>query len=209
MRLDGLKTELRVYESRDTGQETEELRAKILKHVVAEQVLQIKVNAQVMLIKNVDGSLVNGSVGRVLGFYTVSDVCGSGGEITPKGGNGFIRGVLLQDDGKTPAEEKVSERESEGSDGKPGPKSDSGGCPEVFPLVEFRTPLGKEVVLVGRNEFKVEDNDGAVAARRIQASSVSADEFGVYDGGGSRSRWFSLGRCRYTRVKVRHSSTSR
>ena len=172
--LGALKTESQVYESRDTGNASEERKATILKNMVAQRVLEIKVNAQVMLIKNVDENLVNGSVGRVLGFHTVSEVCGSGGEITSKGGSGFIRKALLKDDEKTPEEEKVVKGESDDVDVKPGPKGSPQESTERFPLVEFRTPLGKEVVLVGRDEFKVEENDGTIAARRVQASVIPA-----------------------------------
>lgn len=173
MKLDALKTESHIYESRDTGTATDERRATILKNMVAQRVLEIKVDAQVMLIKNVDENLVNGSVGRVLGFHMISEVCGSGGEISSKGGHGFIRKVLLKDDGKTPVERKVAERENENNDVKPKSKNSSQESIGKFPLVEFRTPLGKEVVLVGRDEFKVEENDGAVAARRVQVSTIS------------------------------------
>lgn len=168
MRLDALKTKPQIYESRDTGTATDERRATILKNMVAQRVLEIKVDAQVMLIKNVDEVLVNGSVGRVLGFYLVSEVCGSSGEITSKGGNGFVRKALLKD----AREEKVAKEESGASETKPKSKSGTQESTERFPLVEFRTPLGKEVVLVGRDEFKVEDNDGSVAARRVQVSSM-------------------------------------
>jgi ATP-dependent DNA helicase PIF1 len=169
MRLDALKTELQIYRSRDTGNATSDRKETIFKNMFAQGLLEIKVDAQVMLIKNVDGSLVNGSVGRVLGFYTVSEVCGSSGEITSKGGNGFIKKVLLEDDGKTPAGRRVPESENEGSDVKPNPKSGREST-EKFPLVEFWTPLGREATLVARTEFKVEDNDGTVAARRVQVS---------------------------------------
>jgi ATP-dependent DNA helicase PIF1 len=175
MRLDALKTESQIYESRDTGAATEERRATILKNMVVQRVLEIKVDSQVMLIKNVDENLVNGSIGKVLGFYMVSEVCGSGGEISSKGGNGFIRRVLLGDDGKTPVERKVAERENENNDVKPRSKSSPPESDETFPLVEFRTPLGKEVVLVGRDEFKVEENDGTVAARRVQVECLHCD----------------------------------
>ena len=196
MKLDALKTESYTYESRDTGTAPDERRATILKSMVAQRVLEIKTDAQVMLIKNVDENLVNGSVGRVLGFHMVSDVCGSGGQISSKGGHGFIRNVLLKDGGRTPVERKVVEREDENG---------SRGAVERFPLVEFRTTLGKEIVLVGQDEFKVEENDGTVAARRVQVSVALVSS--VYLTIASRSLWSSLGRCRYIRVKVRHSST--
>lgn len=170
LKLDALGTELKTYESQDTGSENEERRAKILKHMVAPRVLEVKVGAQVMLIKNVDENLVNGSVGNVLGFYSASEVCGSGGSISPKCGNGFIRGVLLEDDGRTP----VVEREDEENDVKPKPNISWPGSVEKLPLVGFQTQLGKEVVLVGRVEFKVEDNDGTVAARRVQVNDSVA-----------------------------------
>lgn len=170
--LNALKTESRTYESLDTGTATDERRAKILKNMVAQHVLEIKVDSQVMLIKNVDENLVNGSVGRVLGFYMVSEICGLGGGISSKGGNGFIRKVLLKDDGKTPAEWNVAEMEN--IDVKPKSKNTSRESLERFPLVEFRMPLGKEVVLVGRDEFKVEENDGTIAARRVQVRATFA-----------------------------------
>lgn len=178
-RLDALKTESQIYESRDTGSATDERRETILKNMVAQRVLEIKVDAQVMLIKNVDEILVNGSVGRVLGFYRASEVCGFGGEISSKGGNGFIRKVSLKGDGRTPAQRKVVERENEGVDVKPMSKSSSPESTEKFPLVEFRTPLGKEVVLVGRDDFKVEENDGTVAARRVQVGATLICEFEI------------------------------
>ena len=178
MRLDALNTASQVYISKDTGNASDERKATILGNMVAQGTLKIKVDAQVMLIKNVDENFVNGSIGRVLGFYLVSEVCGSGGEIS-KGGNGFIRKVLLKDDERTPVQRKVAERENEDADHKQRPKSGSQDSTEKFPLVEFRTPLGKEVVLVGRDEFKVEENDGTVAARRVQVSVASICGFEI------------------------------
>lgn len=177
LRLDALETKLWTYESRDTGNATDERRVRILKNMVAQQTLEIKIDAQVMLIKNVDENLVNGSLGRVLGFYMASEICGLGGEVSSRGGNGFIRKVILKDDGKTPVGRKVMESENESTDTRSKPKASSRECTEKFPLVEFQTPLGKEIVLVARDEFKVEDNDGTVAARRVQVSSTSVCGF--------------------------------
>src|ERR1700738_1285138 len=45
-------------------------RDRMLQNCMAAQTLELKVNAQVMLIKNMDESLVNGSLGKVIGFMT-------------------------------------------------------------------------------------------------------------------------------------------
>ena len=45
---------------------------------------------------------------------------------------------------------------------------------ERYPLVEFRTHAGNEAVLVVRDEFRVEDNEGKVLARRVQLPLVLA-----------------------------------
>jgi ATP-dependent DNA helicase PIF1 len=42
----------------------------MLQNCMAAQKLELKVNAQVMLIKNMDENLVNGSLGKVIGFMT-------------------------------------------------------------------------------------------------------------------------------------------
>lgn len=43
---------------------------------------------------------------------------------------------------------------------------------ETFPLVEFSTLSGAELVLLLRDEFRVEDAEGNVLARRMQVSSI-------------------------------------
>lgn len=169
VRLDALKVTSQTYESRDTGNATDDRRGKILESMAAQKTLEIKVGAQVMLIKNVDENLVNGSIGRVLGYYMVSEVWSSNGENSFKGDSGFVREVLVGEDGETPAGKGGPEGENETSGPKPKQKNGSRST-EEFPLVEFLMPSGKEVVLVGRDEFKVEDSNGTVAARRVQVS---------------------------------------
>ena len=44
---------------------------------------------------------------------------------------------------------------------------------ELYPLVEFRTQQGTEIVLVVRDEFRVEDNEGKLLARRVQVRGSS------------------------------------
>nr|POE85068.1 atp-dependent dna helicase pif1 [Quercus suber] len=59
----------KVYEARDGGAIADKVqRDKLLQNCMAPERIVLKKGAQVMLIKNVDESLVNGSSGRVLGF---------------------------------------------------------------------------------------------------------------------------------------------
>lgn len=175
-KLGAIASDSQLYHSRDSGKETKEARERILNSMAAEKTLEIKVDAQVMLIKNVDESLVNGSVGLVLGFYTPSEVVGSGGKITPKAGSGFIRGAKVKaQDGDV--------SESESSNAAVEVRASPQGSAERFPLVEFWTPSGKEVVLVGRDDFKVENSNGTVVARRVQVSCMSTGGSGTSDTG--------------------------
>ena len=63
-----LRGESKTYYAKDTGQATGDMRQKLLDNFMAQQVLHLTVGAQVMLIKNVDETLVNGSMGIVVGF---------------------------------------------------------------------------------------------------------------------------------------------
>lgn len=185
------------YEARDTGAAPPEKRAKLLDAMVAPRMLELKEDAQVMLIKNVDESLVNGSVGKILGFYTPA-VClasltpaisvtpqtkkeGASSTAKPKSSsqdssktNGFVRNVQVGPDGRTPlalCPGENKENKVPSSKGKGKAKED-----ELHPLVEFRTPQGKEVVLIARDEFRSEDNEGKLLARRVQVSPVYSPE---------------------------------
>jgi ATP-dependent DNA helicase PIF1 len=166
-RLKALPSHTHTFVSRDSGSAPPEKRATVLSNMIAQERLHLKTDAQVMLIKNADDVLVNGTVGRVLGFFAISEVVGGGGEVS-KGGSGAIRNVQVEANGRTPIK-RVENKENEGPEdtkkGKTKAIEDSG---EKFPLVEFRTTQGKETVLVGRDEFRVEDNEGNVIARRVQ-----------------------------------------
>lgn len=64
-----LHGDVRTYEAKDGGTMTDKAqRDRLLQNCMAPEAIQLKKGAQVMLIKNMDETLVNGSLGRVIGF---------------------------------------------------------------------------------------------------------------------------------------------
>jgi ATP-dependent DNA helicase PIF1 len=63
-----LRGESKTYYAKDSGLAGGEQRQKLLDNFMAQQVLHLTVGAQVMLIKNIDETLVNGSMGIVIAF---------------------------------------------------------------------------------------------------------------------------------------------
>jgi ATP-dependent DNA helicase PIF1 len=63
-----LRGESKTYYSQDGGLASGEQRQKLLDNFMAQQILHLTVGAQVMLIKNIDETLVNGSMGIVVEF---------------------------------------------------------------------------------------------------------------------------------------------
>jgi ATP-dependent DNA helicase PIF1 len=176
-RLAALQSPPVSYDARDSGSATPDKRKAVLAGMMVPERLVLKKAAQVMLVKNVDDQrgLVNGAVGRVLGFFAA-----------PRGkSEGVVRNVKLSEDGKSvvfrsDGKENVKPNTGTSSSSTNNtkieaekPKSAAAADAELFPLVEFLTPLGRETVLVTRDEFRVEDNEGNVLARRVQASATS------------------------------------
>lgn len=72
-RMSILNTEEKDFIASDTGTVTDPAqREKMLSNFMASKKLTLRVGAQVMLIKNMDESLVNGSMGKVLRFVNPS-----------------------------------------------------------------------------------------------------------------------------------------
>lgn len=68
MKLAQLRGSTRLFESKDGGTLPLNIRSAMLMNFLAPQKLFLKLNAQVMCIKNFDDTLVNGSLGKVVGF---------------------------------------------------------------------------------------------------------------------------------------------
>jgi ATP-dependent DNA helicase PIF1 len=126
---------------------------------MASDTVTLKIDAQVMMIKNIDDTLVNGSMGRVIGFCKETEF-----QITKTGSwRGEVGGINYED----------SENEELGEDGlsisKPKPRSSI--MEEELPVVSFMMPGGGvRDCLVKRETFKVEAPNGEILAQRSQVS---------------------------------------
>ncbi|KAH7924183.1 hypothetical protein BV22DRAFT_1047643 [Leucogyrophana mollusca] len=154
-------------------------REGLLSGVLAEKKLELKKGAQVMLVKNIDEILVNGCVGSVVGFHTYREVkCAMAGGTRSTKATGVIRNVSIDTEGglitvKDCGADKENVEADVDADAKG--KSKVAAQEERFPVVEFPTAEGgKEAVLVMREEFRVEDSEGKVLARRMQVPLVLA-----------------------------------
>lgn len=142
------------YDAIDYGKD--DRKDKLLQNMMAPKSIELKLHAQVMLIKNLDDSLVNGSLGKVIGF---SD------ERTFTMGTGDETAEELDDLEKAKRKLAAFARESNKSDTK-APK---------FPVVQFITTSGSaRVILCQPEEWKVELPNGEVEAKRTQIPLILA-----------------------------------
>lgn len=137
------------YEAMDTGDP--KIRDKLLANMMSPKLIELKQDAQVMLIKNMDDTLVNGSLGKVIGF---SD------EKTFEVSSGYDSG----DNAMAKAKRKLAAFSR--NDEKPTQK---------YPVVQFVTSSGvPRVILCQPEEWKVELPNGEVQAKRSQLPLILA-----------------------------------
>jgi len=145
-KLRSLPGEAMRFQAMDTGSITDEnFRAKLLANCMAPKTIELKMHSQVMLIKNVDDSLVNGSLGRVVGFMsaTTFDIMTENGEID------------------------VASKQKK----MPG----AGDTAQLWPLVQFALMDGTSRQLLCQPEqWKIELPNGEVQAARNQIPLILA-----------------------------------
>lgn len=116
-----------------------------LSNLMAPEVLDLKVGAQVMLVKNMDLNLVNGTIGTVKGF-----------------------GSLHLDDSEDDESPEAAKKKAKFVEAV------LSGREELSPVVEWRTPSGVIVKTMVREEFKADTRKGDVnPPRRRQVSPPS------------------------------------
>ena len=140
-RINRLHTSQHTFHANDGGTIVDPAqREKMLANFMAPKVLGLRVDAQVMLIKNMDDSLVNGSMGKVVRF---ADPAFYGGVEDDEGAGGAGAGA--------------------------GKRAAGVGQVEQFPVVEFALPGGgKREIIVMRENWKVELPNGEVQVSRTQ-----------------------------------------
>ncbi|UKZ71826.1 uncharacterized protein TrAtP1_013376 [Trichoderma atroviride] len=142
------------YDAIDTGDVN--VREKLLQNMMAPKSIELKVSSQVMLIKNLDGSLVNGSLGTVIAFSDEKSFDMSDMDDFDDGDNEAMA--------KARKKLKAFSRE---------PEPDGSGM--KFPVVRFISTDGvARVILCQPEEWKVELPNGDVQAKRVQIPLILA-----------------------------------
>lgn len=171
-RLRELPGEAYTYNAIDEGEEPYERMQKTLENVMAPKTLVLKKDAQVMLLKNMEQQgLVNGSVGKVIGFMSADEVDEESLADTEmwngKADEEFNMKVRAA---MTAAVKEPKGEEREGSAG-PVKKAKNAAAAEKVPVVLWRLPDGSSTKMrMERQEFRVDDVGDKVKARRKQVS---------------------------------------
>lgn len=173
-RMKRLETQQGLYNSIDGGTiQDETQRQKMLANFMAPQLLQLRIDAQVMLTKNVDENLVNGSMGRVHRFVDPA-VYGTGLDVEEAHGEVGVIGTAASITGVGSAAKKS------------GPSA--AAAAKLYPVVEFLLPNGgKKFYLVMPEVWKVELPSGEIQVSRTQVGvpnletgAFSADLVGIF-----------------------------
>ncbi|KAI5957132.1 PIF1 [Candida jiufengensis] len=194
-RLNAIKGEATHYRAMDSGSLPEPQKSSCLSNFLAPMDLYLKVNAQVMCIKNFDETLVNGSLGTIVDFMDKDTYMKAYG---PEEAENVMDDEMLKD---FVFNEKIDKIPGEKTDENFGSKinttttqaiSQKNSSPDEiksaerkqeinndlmgdfknrkFPLVKFLSPDGvnTRTVLVEPEQWTVEDEDGKVLVSRVQ-----------------------------------------
>lgn len=133
-------------------------RDKMLANFMAPPYITVKEDAQVMLIKNIDETLVNGSMGSVIGFcyrplYETD-----------------ISGIWIDPEVKLQMMDEEDRNKQEKANVAIVGKMVPGAKP--FPVVRFKVPGGVRDMIIETEVFKTELPNGEVQVQRQQVSQI-------------------------------------
>lgn len=157
------------FDAKDGGTINDDrMRDKLLSNMMAPKSLELKKGAQVMLIKNIDEQLVNGSLGKVSAFMSEKTF-----EIYHEQYNDNPDVVDETIPDQDLDEETLQRRQQlNAMRSRDGLVSSTG---MLFPLVEFSIPDGtRRSLLVQTEEWKVELPNGEIQASRTQLPLILA-----------------------------------
>lgn len=160
VRMSRLSGDVMTFNAIDSGSITDvQFRDKLLANCMAPPVIHLKKGAQVMLIKNMEETLVNGSIGRVVAFMdeaTFENYMNDEGNFTGEG----------DDDEAMRARKKIKSLAN---------KDGGAVASRKWPLVCFMQPDGTERHLLCQPEtWKIELPNGEVQAQRQQIPLILA-----------------------------------
>lgn len=184
-RMRKLSGQIMTYDATDSGVQDLNIRKALLNNFIAPELLELKKGAQVMLIKNIDGQLVNGSLGIVQSFMD------EGTFFTYKDDEPNFLLAQEPDDGeneddKAAARQRIREArmKNSGTGTSPG---------RLWPMVRFNLPDGtSRTMLCSPDEWKTEAQNGEVLAKRVQVPLILAWALSIHKAQGQT----------LTRVKV-------
>lgn len=158
-------------------------REKLLGNCMAPKTLELRKDAQVMLIKNTDENLVNGSLGKVIGFMseTTYSLCQNEG-IEPESA------LNLDSKADDPFGFKTLEDEEEDSESVRRKKrrilklrAMAMETSQLWPLVRFTTATGLHIDrLCPREKWSFEQPDGEIQAYRKQVPLILAYAISIH-----------------------------
>lgn len=148
------------FEAADSGTITDiPMRDKLLANMMASKSLSLKKGAQVMLIKNMDDSLVNGSLGKVVGFMNEKSF-----EYYHENPDVLDENISTQDLDDDARNQRAQIKTAMAI---PGAK--------LYPLVRFAIADGTyRDLLVMPEEWKIELPNGEIQAQRSQLPLILA-----------------------------------
>jgi ATP-dependent DNA helicase PIF1 len=165
-RMKNLDGRAMTFHATDTGSQDPIQRAKTLSNFMAQEVLTLKKGAQVMLIKNIDSQLVNGSTGKVIAFMNENDfrVYTDNEEMYNQAHE--PEDVGDEEQNRINAKARIAIQAARNKNETPG---------KIYPMVRFtlQDNTSRDLLCVPE-EFKTEAPGGEIIARRMQVPLILA-----------------------------------